>query len=502
MKNRNIRVEIPLVALLALCIGRLWLMQLPSSFWVDEMATVFVVHHGAADPSLTVAPQVASSLYYWLPRLVDRLIGISEIGYRLPSILAMCIALWLVGRLAARLIHPAAGWFAAIVCLGLRTINYHAAEARPYALGICLAAAALWFLVRWLDTATWRNGLLFAIFAALILWVHLIYWPFYAVLSVYGLARLLRKETPVTRMHAAVVFGILGLILLPALIQAIGLFHEARNHVIIPLPTPKQLVVSFQARMVLICGIAALMLHFAFRWRGESKGIAGSSLALIAGWWMCQPVGLALFSYATGYSVFVPRYLSLSLPAVGLAATVVVSYLMPREYWRPAALALAAGVLLMKGSWTQTWPVHDDSNWRDAAHAVNQAVVNPGTPVLCPSPFIEAQWPAWRPDYKLPGFLYCHLEVYPIRGQTCLFPFTLYEIPQEAEQYAESLCRTVVPASGRFIIYGGRVAATRWREWFAARPDLANWSNRKLGKFDGVDAVIFEKAVGSGPMDH
>ena len=50
-----------LVLVLALCFARLWLMPLPSSFWVDEMATTFVVHHGAADPSLRVAPQVAAA---------------------------------------------------------------------------------------------------------------------------------------------------------------------------------------------------------------------------------------------------------------------------------------------------------------------------------------------------------------------------------------------------------------------------------------------------------
>ena len=43
--------------------------------------------------------------------------------------------------------------------------------------------------------------------------------------------------------------------------------------------------------------------------------------------------------------------------------------------------------------------------------------------MICPSPFIEARPPAWRPDYPLPGFLYAHLAVYPISGKIYLFPF-------------------------------------------------------------------------------
>src|SRR5271169_752170 len=79
--------------LLLLCVVRLWLMPLPSSFWIDEMATVFVVRHGAADPSLRIAPQVPESIYYWLPKASETLFGFSELVYRLPSILAMGLGL-------------------------------------------------------------------------------------------------------------------------------------------------------------------------------------------------------------------------------------------------------------------------------------------------------------------------------------------------------------------------------------------------------------------------
>src|SRR5579862_796993 len=122
-------------ALLLCCIVRLWAMELPSSFWVDEMGTAFVVRHGAADPSLRVAPQVPASIYYVLPRLAGRVLGYSEAAYRLPSLLALAGALWLIAGIARRLIHPAAGWFAAFACLSLRGFDYQAADARPYALG-------------------------------------------------------------------------------------------------------------------------------------------------------------------------------------------------------------------------------------------------------------------------------------------------------------------------------------------------------------------------------
>jgi hypothetical protein len=130
--------------LLLLASVRLWLMPMPTSFWVDETVTAFVVRHGGEHPSLKAAPQVPASIYYVLPRLMDRWVGLSEIAYRVPSALALGLALWLIARLAAIIIHPEAGWFPAFACIAFR-IQLSGADARPYALGTCVLAAALLF---------------------------------------------------------------------------------------------------------------------------------------------------------------------------------------------------------------------------------------------------------------------------------------------------------------------------------------------------------------------
>src|SRR5580658_7177761 len=177
--------------LVALCILRLWILPLFSSFWVDEMATSFVVTHGANDATLKVAPQVPMSIYYVLPRETAPLFGLRELGYRLPSLLAMLAALWLIGRIAGRLIHPDAAWFTVFACLALRGFNYQAADARPYALGTCVLCLSAWLLIRWLDSNRWLDAVLFVGCASLLWRVHLVFWPFYAIFAVYAGVRLL-----------------------------------------------------------------------------------------------------------------------------------------------------------------------------------------------------------------------------------------------------------------------------------------------------------------------
>ena len=476
---RVIRWGLPLLA--AACFIRLWLMPLASSFWVDEMATVFVVEHGAEDPSLKIAPQVPQSIYYLVIRAAVQ--GQSEIAYRLPSLLFMAMALMLVALLVRRLIHPHAWWFAIFACFALKGIDYEAANARPYAMGMCVAAAGLYFLVRWFDEGRLWDAALFVIFAALLWRVHLIFWPFYVVFALYALMRF--KERP--RWQIAMVFGIVGILLVPVATRAIELNAQAKQHVVVDQPTWLNLEHSLRTLLVAASAMGAWIWSRLARQR-DRLAIPGSAVALILAWWVCHPVALFAFSRVTGNSVFVPRYTALSLPGTAVAATLAAAWFLPARFWKPAALVMGACALILFGQWTEAWPAHHNSDWRGAALAVNELTLPPSTLVICPSPFIEARPPEWTPDYKMPGFLYSHLLVYPVRGNVVLFPFAT---SPEAEDYATALVQGALPSAGRFVIYGGNGQTHFWRDWFEKRPELAGWSHRSLGSFRDVDAVLF-----------
>jgi Dolichyl-phosphate-mannose-protein mannosyltransferase len=477
--------------LLAACITRFWLVPLNSSFWVDEMATVFVVQHGGNHPSLAIAPQVPDSIYYRIPRFSQSLFGFSEISYRMPSVLLMGIAIFLIARLAARLINPQAAWFAVFACLSMRGFNDQAADARPYALGTCLAAASLLFLVRWLDSGHWWDAAVFVVSAALLWRVHLLFWPFYIVLALYAAVCLLRRETVPGWWPAIAIFALLGIALIPVVLDALHQFRQATAHVIVALPTYRDLRISLKFGLILICGAGAFALGRLFRWPRATAFSGNSSVVLIAAWWLIQPIGLFAVSRITGSSMFVNRYLYVGLPGAALAATLAASYFIPPDRWKPLTIAFAAGVLVMLGQWTQPWPMHHGSDWRMAARTIDEmAAAYPNLPVLCPSPFIEARPPDWQPDYALPGFLYCHLPVYPFRGKPYLLPFD--DSPQ-AERYVTSLAQAAIPSSGRFVIYGGSGAVRYWRNWFSVRPEFADWHRERLGSFGDVVVELFAR---------
>jgi hypothetical protein len=559
--NRRPALPLFLSCLLLVSIVRLWLMPLGSSFWVDETATAFVVHYGAQDPSFAAAPQVPASIYYALPRAAEKLLGFSEAAYRLPSLLLMGLALWVVARLAARLIHPRAAWFAAFACLALHGIDDQAADARPYALGTAVAALGVWFLVRWLDTGRWRDALAFAAMAALLWRVHLLFAPFYLVFAIYTLARLGQGKSAVRWRQAAAIFGAVGLALVPVAVQAAGLLRHAGSHVIVAPPGLRDLANALKYGLLLVCGLGAWLARRALAGISQAEGIetglgpsghaAGTSICatspllpggtsseavsveppsasgfvpltstpafdsaskprtrvemsldtagtsapatnftLILSWWLCQPLCLFAVSRLTGSSVFVSRYYSLALPGTALAATLWAARSLTAEAWKPAAALLGVGALLAAGQWGRLWPAHRNSDWRGAAREVRQLAADPATPVICPSPFVEARPPTWNPGYRLPGFLYAHLAVYPLPGRVLLFPF---DDSPEAESYAARLAGTTLAPAGRFVIYGGAGQAGFWWKWLAGRPELAGWSSRRAGDFGDVTVVWFAR---------
>jgi len=465
-------------------------MPLPSSFWVDEMVTRFVVTEGAAHPSLAVAPQVPQSIYYALAGASTRVLGQTEVAYRLPSVLAMAGALWFLARLARRLIHPRAGWFMVFACLSLRGFNYQAADARPYALATLVAAAGTSALVKWMDEASWQTAALFTVCGAALWRVHLIDWPFYLVWGGYALWRVTRGSCRPGWGAAAAVFGLIGVTLAPVALNALALGREAQAHVITQAPRFGDLISALKPGLV-VGALAGVALLARWRlWRAPEFSAPSAGVALMLGWWLIHPLALYAYSHLTGNSVFLNRYLSISLPGAALMATLVVALFLPPQHWRTGAAAFGAGVLIFMGQWQTPWPWHHNSDWRGAIEAANRVTVDGRTAVLCPSPFVEAQWPNWRPDYPLPGFLYAHLPVYPLRAHPYLLP---YKTSAEAERFVGELVRTRLAGSNRFMILGGDRNVWFWSDWLHRCPELQGWSARKAGSFGDVELVIYQK---------
>lgn len=469
------------------CIVRLWLSLIPESFWLDETVTAFIVRYGTGHPSLAAAPKLDLSIYYWLPRISRELFGPYEASLRLPSLLATGISLFLTARLAARLIHPEAAWFAVFLCFLSHEFTRQATDARPYGLGTCVALSAMWFLIRWLDKGDWLNAAFFCLFAALLLRVHLIYWPFYGVFLIYALVRFARGETRVSRSALAGVSLIVAASLFPMVLATLDLSRQASLHVVVDKSQNTSILTALLVPVIFACGVCGWLLAKVFHWPRQPIAATPAAWILILAWWLWQPACLLVYSSISRNDVFVARYFSLAIPGMILAATLALAYSVPSRAWKPLAAMLASGILI--ASFAHGFaPPSRGSDWRDAARTVNDLIRGTNAPVLCPSPFVEAQPPLWTPEYSLPGFFYAHLAAYPIAGATILLPARL---SPEGEQYVRPLIKERIVPAGRLVLYSGVYGVYQWLSWLENQPELNPWPKRHL-KFGDVEVVLFE----------
>jgi len=141
------------------------------------MFTVFVVHHGADDPSLA-----AGSTGFPNRFITSRAAWPTRVAGGLPNRSIACPRSW---RWRSRrrssavwpraLFHPDAGWSPFSGLSRLKGLNSEAYDAATLRAGICVSAAALLFLVRWLDSGRWMPAAGFVVFGALVWRVHLVF---------------------------------------------------------------------------------------------------------------------------------------------------------------------------------------------------------------------------------------------------------------------------------------------------------------------------------------
>jgi mannosyltransferase len=157
-------VALPPVVMLGLA---LWSISGPS-LWRDEASTLSAIRRPLPELwHMLGRTDAVHGLYYLLMWYVARLLGMSELGIRLPSAIAVSAAALGVAALGRRLVSSRAGLLAGLFFALLPVSSRYGQEARSYALVMALAVLASYLLVR-MDTAPVRRGRWLACYALVV----------------------------------------------------------------------------------------------------------------------------------------------------------------------------------------------------------------------------------------------------------------------------------------------------------------------------------------------
>jgi hypothetical protein len=477
-------------SLIVLAVAVLWLRPIGSSFWLDELGTYWVVRRGLRDTiDLALRFQGQSPAYYsiaWAARVIGN--G-SEIVLRLPSLVAGAVAALFVARLGRTLFGREAGWISGVAFSVTPLVAFSAVDARPYAFAYLGLAAATLSLVRLWESGQRRWSLAYGVAVAAT--VHFHYLFGFALLGhLLFIVRRWRTMSSGARhaMWAAAI--VTALLLLPLVAQVPYL---ARHAAIPDVPRGDPSIDSFLGILAPVPLVAGALLGWVVARASRPidirpSGVEGS-LTLSASLWLAPPLGLLLFSLASGINLLWATYARSSAIGSALLLGAAISALHPERARRSVLLTLVIVALLATGGRS-----HGNQDWRGAAATVNAVVYDPSTPVLMHAAFIEGASVALLADPDYRDALLAQISRYPVEGSIVPIP---YDLSPKAERYLEERVLPRVEASHRFVLVTLEPTAP-FDVWLEGRLAPFGFEAREIGDHGSVQVTLFERNTNAG----
>lgn len=305
-------------AFLALLLG-LW--QPGLSFWRDEAVTVGVIRRTIPDIFRFLANlDAVHGTYYLLLHPVADTLGTGELTLRFPSILATAATAAATAHLANRLMMPKAGLAAGLLYAGAPFASRFAHEARPYAIATMLTVLATIFFLGTIERPSRRSHLIYGGSLVLLGMIHL--FALLVVIAHLVTLTLLRGGRTRLRPWFITVTAVAAV-----LIPLIGVAMTQRNQVSWLRPPRwndvSALITVFAGSRALIFFMAAAISAGAIltsKNAGKYMQRTPMVWSLAAPWLLVPPTTLLLISQL--YPLYSARYVSMSLPALALLASV------------------------------------------------------------------------------------------------------------------------------------------------------------------------------------
>jgi 4-amino-4-deoxy-L-arabinose transferase-like glycosyltransferase len=474
---------------LAAVVARVWVMQLRSSLWLDETATFWEVKEGLAQVAARSAMWREWPVYPFLAGLGHTL-GSSEAFLRLPSLLAMGVATFLLYRLGRRAVGREAALAAVVVFACHPQVAFSAADARAYAVALALAMGAMIALVRWMDTGRLAHAVAYVALAALTEYTHNLFATMFAVHLIYALIRL-RTGARVGWRALVAAAGAIGVLLAPLAWQFLSIYKGREEFAGSKIPPPREffeLFVPLEIAAALLCAFLLIRLFFS-RTTIRTRAIPQPTFLWLFCWWVI-PFGIMYMgAVLTPLGTFISRYLIVSAPAMALLAGWLLSAIRESRARWAATMTFALVAIVCQSSVRHLWLSHGYEDWRGAVSRAN-ALAGPDTPVFLRGAFGNAIGRKWLSGARPEDRMSSPYSAYPIRGRVIPVPFRL---DKDAAEYLE---RVKLDGTSRVLFIGRPGGAEPFKNWLAVRLGCKGYTAREVPGLEGVSVVVFDRQGG------
>jgi mannosyltransferase len=310
------------------------------SFWYDEAATISASHGRSLDQLWQMLSHVDAvhGLYYLLMQGWFEIFPPTEFWSRAPSALAVGGAAAGIAVLGRQLSSRAVGVAAAVICSVLPRATWAGIEARPYALSMMVA---VWLTVLLVYAAHRNNAWVWSAYAVVLVAATLL--DVYLVLlwGVHALFVCLFRRDRDVLVRFVVASGLAFLAATPFVRLAVGQVQQISWITPIGRRTVEDVAVQqyFDRNPVFAAVAAVVLAATAVLWLTKRRRLRlqDGQLLVLAVAWVVIPTGVIVSWSAAVHSIYTPRYLCFTAPAIALVLGVCV-VAVTKSKWLAAIL--------------------------------------------------------------------------------------------------------------------------------------------------------------------
>lgn len=464
-----------------------WFVAVRAPLWLDETGTYWGINAGFPGIWSRQFQTLSSTEYAYLLWASTKLIGTSEIALRIPSILAMLGAVYLLYRAARELFSRDCAILAALIFSINPIVAFAAIDVRPYAFAALATNATILILFRLRRNSSNWLAALFGLSAACIVWFHFL---FIVILPALVLCFFVLKvgDHKVVWKQFGVALATFAVAFLPVVPLMMFLLRSSLTHVSEPAPTLLLLAWTLAPGWLLPClcgtGFAAFLISALARRRDLENPYRGGPILLCASLALIPVLILYGVSAATSVHIHATRYLLIAVPGISLCWAMLVSALRPRALQLLFCVALV--IITAWLSYNSPRLRQHLYSYKYALEAAEQSASADDATVLLCSDFPESNYVEMPLGSAKESKFFAPLSYYKLSVPVVPLPRDLNE---EAIRVSSRFLKEAASKHERFLAVAHQ-HSYKTLVWLT-QSAVTNYSVRELGTFDDIKVLEF-----------
>lgn len=473
-------------AIYGICLGLaigIWFLAVRTPLWLDETGSYWQISAGFSQIWPRQYICLAFPAYSYILWFGSQLLGVSEVALRVPSILAMLGAVYLIYLCARELFGREMGLVAAIIFSANPIVIFESIDARPYAFVALATNAAIYVLLKLRKSDSVLLAGIFGLFCALILYFHFLG---AVVLPALLLGFVLLKPGQGKAFWwqfwtALIVFAGAFLPLLPGLEH---LFRTGRTHVFETAPSWAVLITPFASGLLPFAFAAAVLVAVLTIRRDEKSNFRKWQVLLCLSLALIPIFILFGVSEWTPIRLFASRHQLVAVPGIALCWALALSPFRSRPVWLTFCVVLmgiTAGLLFTSPSSGQ-----HGYTWKYALAAAEKNASADHVPVLICSDWPESNFVAMYSGIVKQSVFFAPLSYYRLTVPVIPLPRALNS---EAKDVGAAFIARAKLKHERFLAMAW-YPSYETLQWLERRAAGA-YNVKVLGVYDGVKVLDF-----------